>query len=164
MRQRCGLQPAATDIISLTIGNYHDAPLNARKIKKNVYPTAANRDNILDTDPIYLYHPSPRQDMQSSLALAPVTPAHSPVLIENRYLAGVHSANDPNVSTYTIYMYLPPTTTTRPSSLRSLPTNSPTCSRLGSPRLRRAWTPYKKTVHTKYAQSSTTNESPTQRG
>jgi len=28
----------ATDAISLTIGNFHDAPLNARRIDKNVYP------------------------------------------------------------------------------------------------------------------------------
>jgi len=29
------------------------------------------------------------------------------MLIENQYLTGVHSTNDPNVSTYTIYVYLP---------------------------------------------------------
>jgi hypothetical protein len=107
MRRGRGLQPAVSDLISLTIGNNHDAPLNAHKIDKNVYPTAANRDNILDTDPIYLYHPSPRQDMQSPLALIPLSPTHSPVLIENQYFTGVHSVKDPNVSTYTIYMYLP---------------------------------------------------------
>jgi hypothetical protein len=107
MRRGRGLQPAASDIISLTIGNYHDAPLNARKLDKNVYPPAANCNNIPDTDPIYLYHPSPRQELQSPLALTPVSPAHSPVIIENQYLTGVHSAKDPNVSTYTIYMYLP---------------------------------------------------------
>jgi len=107
MRRGRGLQPAATDAISLTIGNYHDAPLNARKIDKNVYPTAADRDNILETDHIYLYHPSPRQDLQSPLALNALSPAHSPVLLENQYLTVVHSAKDPNVSTYTIYIYLP---------------------------------------------------------
>ena len=52
MRRGIGLQPPATDAVSLAIGNYHDAPLNARKIDKNVYPTAANRTNILDTDHI----------------------------------------------------------------------------------------------------------------
>jgi len=57
MRRGRGLKPAATDVISLAIGNYHDAPLNARKIEKNVFPTAADRSNILETDPIYLYHP-----------------------------------------------------------------------------------------------------------
>ena len=77
------------------------------KSTKNVYPTAADRDNILETDPTYLYHPSPGQDLHSPFALTPLSPAHNPVLIENQYLTGVHSAKDPNVSTYTIYMYLP---------------------------------------------------------
>jgi hypothetical protein len=84
MRRGRGLQLAATDAISLAIGNYHDAPLNARKIDKNVYPTAADRDNILETNPICLYHPSPRQDLHSPLALTPLSPAHIPVLLENQ--------------------------------------------------------------------------------
>jgi hypothetical protein len=107
MRRGRGLQPAASDPVSLTIGNYHDAPLNARKIDKNVYPTAANNTNILTADPIYLYHPSPRQDLQSPLALTPLSPAHSPVLIENQYLTGATSTKDPNTSSYKIYMFLP---------------------------------------------------------
>jgi hypothetical protein len=57
MRRGRGLQPPATDAISIAIGNYHDAPLNARKIDKKVYPTAADRTNILNTDPIYLTTP-----------------------------------------------------------------------------------------------------------
>ena len=107
MRRGGGLQPLATDAISLTIGNYHDAPLNARKIDKNVYPTTADRNNILKTDSIYLYHSSPRQDLQSSFTLTPLSPAHNPVLIENQYLTGVHSAKDKKVSTYKNLMYLP---------------------------------------------------------
>jgi len=107
LRRGRGLQPAASDPISLTIGSYHDAPLNARKLDINVGHMATNRNNILDTDPIYLYHPSPRQELQSPLALTPLSPAHSPVLIENQFLKGVHSAKYPNVNTYTIYMYLP---------------------------------------------------------
>ena len=107
MRRGRNIQPKVTDAISLTIGNFHDAPLNARKIDKNVYPSAADRNNILETDPIYLYHPSSRQDLQSPLALTPLSHAHNPILIENQYLTGVHSAKDPNVSTYKIYMYLP---------------------------------------------------------
>ncbi len=55
MRRGRSLQPPTTDIISLTIGNYHDAPLNARKIDKNVYPTAADHTNLLKTDRIYIY-------------------------------------------------------------------------------------------------------------
>jgi hypothetical protein len=45
--------------------------------------------------------------MQSSLALIPLSPAHSPILLENQYLTGVHFAKDPNTSTYKIYIYLP---------------------------------------------------------
>jgi hypothetical protein len=45
--------------------------------------------------------------MQSPIALSTMSPAHSPILIENQYLTGVHSAKEPNVITYTIYMYLP---------------------------------------------------------
>ena len=107
VRRGRGLQLAATDAISLTIDDYHDAPLNARKLDKNVFPTAADRNTILETDPIYLYHPSSRQDLQSPFALTPLSPAHILVLIETQYLTGVHSAKDPNVSTYKIYMYLP---------------------------------------------------------
>jgi hypothetical protein len=63
MRRGRSLLPPATDTISLTIGNFYDAPLIARKLNKNVYPTAVDRDNVLEQDPIYLYHPSPRQDL-----------------------------------------------------------------------------------------------------
>jgi hypothetical protein len=36
-----------------------------------------------------------------------LSPAHNPVLLENQYLTGLHSAKDPNISTYKIYIYLP---------------------------------------------------------
>jgi len=101
------LLPPSTDAISLTIGSFHDAPLNARRLDKNVYPTAVDRDNALEADPIYLHHPSARQDFKGSLALTPLSPAHSLVLIEDQYLTGVHSAKDPNTNTYIIFMYLP---------------------------------------------------------
>ena len=107
MRRGRSILPPATDAISLTIVNFHDAPLNARRLDHNVYPTAVDRDNVLEADPIYLHHPSPRQDLQSPLAFNPLSPAHSPVLLEDQYLTGVHSAKDPIVSTYTIFMYLP---------------------------------------------------------
>ena len=83
------------------------APLNARKFDKKIYTHVADRDNILETDPIYLYHPSFRQDLQSPLGLTPLSPAHSPLLIENHYLTGVHTAKDHNILTYTVFMYLP---------------------------------------------------------
>jgi hypothetical protein len=108
MRRGRGLQHAATDVISLTIGNYHDAPLNARKIDKNVYPTAADRNIILETDPIYLYHPSPRQDLQSPLALTPLSPSHIPVLLENQYLTVYTRPRIPtSAHTRSSFMYLP---------------------------------------------------------
>jgi hypothetical protein len=105
MRRGRNLQAPATYVISLTIGNFHQAPLNPRKLDKNGYPPAADRDNILEADPTYLYHPSPRQDLQSPLALTPLFPAHYPVLIENQYLTGVHSVKDPDNNTYKIYIY-----------------------------------------------------------
>jgi hypothetical protein len=46
--------PPATNAISLIIGNFHDAPLIASKIDKNVYPSAADYDTILEADPIYI--------------------------------------------------------------------------------------------------------------
>jgi hypothetical protein len=101
------LLPPATDAISLTIGNFHDALVNARKIDKNIYPSVADRDNILEADPIYIYHPCARQDLQSPLALTPLSPARSPIVVDNQYLTGVHSAKDPNISTYKIFLYLP---------------------------------------------------------
>jgi hypothetical protein len=106
MRRGRILLPPATDAISLTIGNFHDAPLNARKIDKNVYPYSADRDTILEADPICLYHPFACQDLQSPLALTPLSPTHNPILIENQYLTGVHSVKDPNIRTYKNFLYL----------------------------------------------------------
>jgi hypothetical protein len=155
MRRGRGLQPAASDPISLTIGNYHDAPLNARKLDKNVYPTAANRNNILDTDPIYLYHPSPRQDLQSPLAFTPLSPAHIPVLIENKYLTGVHPTKDPNVSSYTICMYLPH------DADPEIAVHHILANQLGT--MQSMLYMSKKTPHTRYIQNSMTNPSPAQK-
>jgi len=88
MRRSHGLRPAATDTISLTIGKfYDDAPLNhARKLDRNVYPSAADRDDILQTELFYFYHPSARQNLQNPLALTPLSPSHNHVLIDNHYL------------------------------------------------------------------------------
>jgi len=60
IRRGRSLQTTATYAIFLTIGNVYYAPLNARKIDKHVYPAAPDRDNILEIDPIYLYHSSKR--------------------------------------------------------------------------------------------------------
>ena len=61
----------------------------------------------MQIEPIYLYDPPSRQDLQSPLALTPLSPSHIPDLIDNQYLTRVHdSAKDPN-NTYSVYMYLP---------------------------------------------------------
>jgi hypothetical protein len=83
LRRGHNLRHAATNAISLIVGHFHDAPLNARKLDKNVVPKAVDRINILQTDPISLFHPSTRQDLHCPLALTPLSPAHNPVLIEN---------------------------------------------------------------------------------
>ena len=72
MRKGRNLLLPAMDAVSLTIGNFHEAPLNAHRLDKNVYSTTVDCANVLEADPIYLYHPSPRQDLQSALALTPL--------------------------------------------------------------------------------------------
>jgi len=132
LRRDRSLQSPATYAISLIIGNFHNAPLNARKFDKNVYPSASERDNILETDPIYLYHPSSRQDLQSPFALTPLSPAHIPVLVENQFLTGVHSAKDYNVNTYKNYVYLPHDVNRKATILTIIKTISRKCNLLGS--------------------------------
>jgi hypothetical protein len=83
MRRGRSLLPPAIDAISLTIGNFHDVPLNARRLETHVYPTTVDRDNVLGADPIYLDHLLPRQDLQSPIALTPLSPAHITLFIEN---------------------------------------------------------------------------------
>ena len=63
MRKGRSLMSPATNTISLPIGNFHDAPLNTRRLDMNVYPTAVNRGSVPEADPIYLHNPSPRQDL-----------------------------------------------------------------------------------------------------
>jgi hypothetical protein len=81
-----------------------------QKNSKKCLPCAVDRDNLLEIDPFYLYHPSTRQDLQSLpslFALTLISPSHSPVLIDDQYLIRVNSTKDPNVITYTVFMYLP---------------------------------------------------------
>jgi hypothetical protein len=106
MRRGHNKRPASTDAISLTIGSIHDTPFDTRRLDQDVFPSVVDRAKLLQSDTICLYHPSARQYLQSPLAIAPLSPAHSLFLIENRYLTGFHSAKDPNVRTYTICMYL----------------------------------------------------------
>ncbi len=82
-------EPPDIDDISLTSGNFHNAPLGARMHSPHVYPAAGSRGE-LDNDCIYLHHPSRRLDLQSPFALAPLTQNHSQELIDNLYLTGVY--------------------------------------------------------------------------
>jgi len=75
----------------------------------NVHPTARCRGD-LDNDCLYLYHPSRRLDLQSSLALAPLSPNHSPELIDNLYLTGVYSIDSATTSAFLIHIYIPKAT------------------------------------------------------
>ena len=64
----------------------------------------------LDNDCIYLHHPSRRLDLQSPLALTPLTQHHSPELIDNLYLTGVYSTDSSTTSAFLIHIYIPETT------------------------------------------------------
>jgi len=50
-------QPPSTDPMSLTISNYHSAPLGARRIYDAILPPSHDRAD-LTADSIYFYHPS----------------------------------------------------------------------------------------------------------
>ena len=155
MRRGRGLQPAATDVISLAIGNYHVASLNARKIEKNVYSTAADRNHIVETDPSTSTILRPAKTYRalspSPLCLWNIARSSSRTSTSHVYtrLRTPTSTHTRSTCTYLT------TSTTRPLSSRFSPTNSPKCSLLGSPRPRKAWTPYRymKTRHTRYAHS-----------
>ena len=88
------------------LGNYHHAPLNARRITVDVYPYVASRGD-LHIDPIYLHYPSARNDIQSPLALTLASPSHAPVLIDNYYITGLYSSNSSTTNNYDIYLNLP---------------------------------------------------------
>ena len=75
----------------------------------HVYPAAGSRGE-LDNDCIYLHHPSRRLDLESPLALAPLTHNHSPELIDNLYLTGVYSTDSSTTSAFLIHIYLPEAT------------------------------------------------------
>jgi hypothetical protein len=71
----------------------------------HVQPSIGKREE-LDNDCLYLHHPSRRLDLQIPLALTPLTPDHSPELIDNMYLAGVHLADSSTTSVFLIYIYI----------------------------------------------------------
>jgi hypothetical protein len=99
-------QSPVANLVSLTISNYHLAPLGARRIYDVILPPSHDRAD-LTADPIYFYHPSARQDPQSPLSIQPTAPITTPVLIENYYISGVYSTNPRNESNLYVYIYLP---------------------------------------------------------
>ena len=86
MRRSHGLWSATTDTIFLIIDNFYDATFNATTLDNKLYSTVVERDNILQIEPIYLYHSSARQYLQSPFALTPLSPLHNLALIDNQYL------------------------------------------------------------------------------
>ena len=94
-----------TDERSLTIGSFHGAPLVARMHSPHVHPAVGRRDE-LDNDCLYLHHPLRRLDLQSPLALAPLSPNHSPELIDNLYLTGVYASDLSTTSAFLVYIHI----------------------------------------------------------
>ena len=82
--------PPDTNEQSLVIGSFHNAPLSAR-MNSHHAQQAVGRRGELDNDCLYPHHPSRRLDLQSPLALAPISPIHTPELIDNLYLTGVYA-------------------------------------------------------------------------
>jgi hypothetical protein len=60
----------------------------------------------LDNDCLYLHHPSQRLDLQSPLALAPISPIPTPELIDNLYLTGVNLDDSATTSAFLFYIYI----------------------------------------------------------
>jgi len=68
-----------------------------------LYPAIGHRGEIYN-DCLYIHHPSRRLDLQNPLALRLISPAHSPDLIDNLYLTGVHSTDSATTRAFTIYL------------------------------------------------------------
>jgi hypothetical protein len=61
----------------------------------------------MNNDYIYIHHSPRRLDLQSPLALRPISADHSPDLIDNMYLTGVHSTESATTSAFMINLYIP---------------------------------------------------------
>jgi len=101
--------PPDMDERSLAIGRFYDAPLHAKMPSPHVYLAIGQRGKI-DNDCLYIHHPSRRLDLQSPLALRPISPAISPDLIDNAYLTGVNSTDSATTNAFTIHLYIPKST------------------------------------------------------
>ncbi len=87
------------------LGGVHDAPLKARMHTHKVQPAVRHRGE-LDNDCLYLFHPIRRRDMHNPLAVRPISPNYSPDIIENQYLARVHSTDSTTTSAFMIHFYV----------------------------------------------------------
>jgi len=74
--------PPDTDEQSLVLGSFRNAPLSARMHSSHVHP-AAGRRGELDNECLYLHHPSRRLNLQIPMALNPISPSHTPELIDS---------------------------------------------------------------------------------
>jgi hypothetical protein len=78
-------------------------------LSPHVYPAIGQRGEI-DSECLYIHHPSRRLDLQSPLALRPISHAHSPDLTDNAYLTGVHLTDSATTSFFKIHLYIPKST------------------------------------------------------
>jgi len=72
--------PPDTDLVSLNIGAYHDAPLKGRMHKPYVFRAVGTRGS-LDNNCIYTYHPNSRLDLKNPLSLTTTNTDSSPDLL-----------------------------------------------------------------------------------
>ncbi len=63
-------KPPASDPTYTTIGNYHQAPLNARQITADVYPPVSICADLA-SNPIYIHHQSGKRISKAPLPLRP---------------------------------------------------------------------------------------------
>jgi len=125
--------PLDADEQSLAIGSFYGAPLSARMHSPHVHP-AVERSGELDNDCLYLHHPSRRLDLKSPLAPAPLSPNHSPELIDNMYLTGVYSTNSATTSVFLVYTYIPEATSDDIANIISMQLNDIQKGRRSQPR------------------------------
>ena len=65
----------------------------------------------MDNECLYLRDPSRRLNLQSPLALNPISPNHTPELIDNHYRKGVYSNDSATTSAFLFYIYIPEAST-----------------------------------------------------
>ncbi len=95
-----------SDPASLNISNYYTAPLGARRILEAILPPAHDCTD-LSADPIYLHHPSAREDLQHPLLLHPAAPTLNSTIIDDYYITGIYSTSIQNDNIFYNYIYLP---------------------------------------------------------